>query len=280
MHARVLVASLLLLLVSPSARADGAFEINTTLMRSTFKVAGTGSAGTAFILGRRDVGDSNKAHYVLVTAAHVLDKMQTDDAILFLRKKNGDGFQKIAFPLKVKKTGRPLWTTHPDADVAVMYVALPRDADLLLISTDLLATDEMLEKFSIHPGDQLSCLGFPYGADANEAGFPVLRTGHIASYPLTPTKKTKVLLVDLNVHNGNSGGPVYFVDINRTFGGTTNLGTTVQFLVGLVSQQSLFEEEVKSMSETRRVQHQLGIGVVIHASLIREALDLLPAPKD
>jgi V8-like Glu-specific endopeptidase len=280
MHARIAVAALLLLLVSSPVRADGPFEINTTLMRSTFKVAGTGSAGTAFILGRRDVRDANKAHYVLVTAAHVLNKMQTDDAVLFLRKKDGAGFQKIAFPIKVKKNGRPLWTTHPDADVAVMYVALPTEADLVLLSTDLLATDEVLEKFSIHPGDQLSCLGFPYGADANDAGFPVLRTGHIASYPLTPTKKTKVLLFDFNVFEGNSGGPVYFVDRNRTFGGTTNLGTTIQFLVGLVSQQSMIEEEVKSMSETRRVQHQLGIGIVIHASLIREALDLLPAPKD
>ena len=115
------------------------------------------------------------------------------------------------------------------------------------------------------------------GADeANDSGFPVLRTGYIASYPIAPTKKTKVLLFDFNIAEGNSGGPVYFVESNRPFGGSANLGRTVQFIVGLVSQQSFFQEEQKSIRETRTVRYPLGIGIVVHASLVREAIDLLP----
>jgi hypothetical protein len=47
-------------------------DINTVLMRSTFKVAGNGSTGTAFILGKPTTPAGPKAYYVMVSAAHVL----------------------------------------------------------------------------------------------------------------------------------------------------------------------------------------------------------------
>jgi hypothetical protein len=134
-----------------------------------------------------------------------------------------------------------------------------------------------LKQFEVHAGDRLSCLGYPYGAEANDAGFPILRSGHIASYPLTPTKNVKTFFFDFNVFEGNSGGPVYLLDSNRVYEGSTHIGT-VQFLVGLVSEQTVFEEEIKALSEKRTLRHQLGLATVIHAALIREALDLLPPP--
>jgi len=88
---------------------------------------------------------------------------------------------------------------HPDeaVDVAVMYTLLPRDIDILLLSTAMLADDEVLKKFEIHLGDELICLGYPLGAEATEAGFPILRSGKIVSYPLIPTKQTKTFLEEL-----------------------------------------------------------------------------------
>jgi S1-C subfamily serine protease len=275
---RSLVVALALLAIDLPAKAEGPSDINTILMRSTFKITGGGSTGTAFIMGRPDSADPTKSFFVLITAAHVLNEMKTDDAVLFLRRKDAELFKKLPFSIKIRNKGAPLWTSHPEADVAVMYVRLPKEADLLLISSDLLATDAMLEQFGVHPGDRLSCLGYPLGAEGNDAGFPILRTGYIASYPLTPAKKVKVFLFDFNVFPGNSGGPVYFVDHNRAYGGATYLGTTVQFLAGLVSAQQVMPEEIKSLGETRQLQHQLGLGVVIPASLIREAVERLPAP--
>lgn len=128
----------------------------------------------------------------------------------------------------------------------------------------------------MHPGDVLSCLGYPYGAEANESGFPILRSGQIASYPLTPTTKIQTFLFDFRVFGGNSGGPVYFVSSNRTYGGTTKLGETIQVLAGLVSQEKLVEEEIRSLTETRRSKQPLSLAVVVHAALIREAIELLP----
>ena len=69
---------------------------------------------------------------------------------------------------------------------------------------------------------------------------------------------------------------MYFVGSNRTYGKQINLGQTIRFIAGLVSQEHAVEEEIKSMSESRRVKHSLSLAVVIHAALIKDAIELLP----
>ena len=251
-------------------------DINTTLMRSTFKISGENTLGTAFVVGRPASGDSGKLFYVLVTAAHVLQDIKEDQAILSLRKKDGDEFVKFQYQVQIRKDEQPLWTKHPEADVAVMYVSLPKEADIQLLPMSLLITDKQLEEFEIHPGDVLSCLGYPYGAEANKSGFPILRSGQIASYPLTPTTKIQTFLFDFRVFGGISGGPVYFVSSNRAYGGEVKLGQTIHVLAGLVSGEKVIEEEIRSLTETRLAKHPLSLAVVVHAALIREAIELLP----
>lgn len=251
-------------------------ELNTVLMRSTFKLAGEGSVGTAFIVGRPTQKDPTWLSYVMVTAAHVLEEMKGSHAILFLRKKNED-YQKVPYTFEIRREDKPLWTRHPDeeVDVAVMYVLLPREIDIVLLPTRMLADDEVLEKFEIHPGDELMCLGYPFGAEATEAGFPILRSGKIASYPLTPTKQTKTFLYDFRVFRGNSGGPVYFVQSGRTYAGGMHV-QTIQFIAGLVSKETMIKETVKSLYETREEAHPLSLANVVHASFIKETIQMLP----
>jgi len=216
----------------------------------------------------------------LVTAAHVLEGIQEDEAVLFLRVTNPDGsFKKLPHQLPIRLDGQPLWVKHANADVAAMYVRLPHAASLRrIVSTELLASDEDLSLYEIHPGDRLACLGYPYGAEANEAGFPILRSGRIASFPLTPTSIYPTFLFDFRVFGGNSGGPVYLAETSRTYGKSTHLGQTLQFVMGLVSQEQTLEEEVRSLTETRKVKHQLALAVVISAPLIAETIGLLPPP--
>ena len=255
-------------------------DINTILMRSTFKIAGSGSLGTAFIIGKPIPNKQEQAFYVLVTAAHVLRDIKGEQATLFLRKKQGDDFFKFPHAIQIRNGKQKLWKEHPNADVAVMYLNLPNEADISFLPTSLLATDNLLEKYEIHPGDVLSCLGYPLGAEANKEGFPILRSGQIASYPITPTKKVQTFLFDFRVFGGNSGGPVYFVESNRSYGRATRLGETIQFFAGLVSQEKLVEEEIRSLTETRRAKHPLSLAVVVHASLILETIELLPPKPD
>jgi V8-like Glu-specific endopeptidase len=275
---KFMLAAILILSLSTAYAKDN-IEINTTLMRSTFMLSGQGSTGTAFIIGRPSKVDKTKGYYVLVTAAHVLKAMHGERAVLNLRRRSGELFTKIPYPISIRRGTEALWTEHPHADVAVMYVALPKDIDIALLPTNLLATDDILKKFEIHPGDRLSCLGFPLMAEANEAGFPILRSGQISSYPLVPMSAVKTILYDFNVFEGNSGGPVYFVDNNRTYGGATKIGR-VRFLMGLVSEQKFAEEQVKSLREVRKERYQLELAVVIPAQFILDTINRLPEPQE
>lgn len=255
-----------------------ALELNTVLMKSTFKLAGSGSIGTAFIIGRLSKKDATKAYYVMVTAAHVLEQMKGTQATLFLRRKLTDGtYEKIPYPVEIRRDDKPLWTRHPDqvADVAAMYIALPQDIDITLLPATMLADDEVLERFEIHPGDKLTCLGYPFGAEANIAGFPILRSGKIASYPLVPTQQTKTFLYAFQIFRGNSGGPVYFVESGRTYAGAMHVGT-IQFIAGIVSQEHMITEKIESLYEVKEERHPLGLANVIHARFIKETIESLP----
>ncbi len=258
-------------------------DINTILMQSTFKIQGSNAQGqvigTAFIVVRPVPEHPSTGWYVLVTAAHVLEDMQGDNAILQLRRKVNGDWARLPMAVKIRTNGQALWKKHPEADVAVMYVSVPRDAGLEMASSDLLASDSDLAKFEIHPGDELECLGYPLGLEANDVGFPVLRSGTIASYPLLPTATTKTFLFDFRIFKGNSGGPVYFTDRNRYYGGSTHLGETIRMVVGLVSQESVIPEHIVGPYSEELRQLQLGLAVVIHASLIKQAIELLPVPS-
>jgi hypothetical protein len=269
------MALIFLMFIVSIAFAQDVPEINTILMRSTFMIAGDKVTGTAFILGRPSKQDKEKAYYVLVTAAHVLNNMQGERAVLNLRKRSGEVFSKVPYPIPIRQGTVQLWVQHPTADVAAMYIAIPKDIDIQLLPVDLLATDDILKQFEIHPGDRLSCLGFPLMAESNDAGFPILRSGQISSFPLVPMSSVKNILFDFNVFEGNSGGPVYFVDSNRVYSGGTHIGK-IQFLMGLVSEQKFLEEQIESLRQVRKERYQLGLAVVIPAQFIRETIDRLP----
>lgn len=272
---------------APSPKpSDADFELNSVLMENTFMLEGrnaqgTPTLGTGFILGRPIPNAPGRGKYVLITAAHVFAEMQGDTFILHLRRRaNGDAFVKLPVSMPLRADGRPLWISNPNADVAVMYVNLLDGVSLPLISTDLLADDKMLSDFEIHPGDELECLGYPLGLSSNEAGFPILRSGKIASFPLLPTAATKTFLLDFRVFKGNSGGPVYVVGSNRYYGGAVHLAQNIHFIVGLVSQEELFSQMSTGLYDQEIRQLQLGLAVIVHASLIKQTLDMLPTPTE
>lgn len=255
-------------------------ELNTILMESTFKIEGRNAIGTGFVLGRPYLKEPKKLRYVLVTAAHIFEENIGEHVIVHMRRKlDSSRWERLPRRIRIRANGQPLWTRHPEADVAVMYLPMPEGTIKTLVPTTLLADDETLAKFEFHPGDELHCLGYPLGAESNQAGFPILRSGKIASYPLLPTKETKTFLFDFRVFRGNSGGPVFLVHSGRTYGGAMHIGT-IQLIIGLVSKEKIWTEEIPELYGSRQQIHTLGLGEVVHASLIKEALELLPAPDD
>jgi S1-C subfamily serine protease len=246
-------------------------DINTILLRSSFKIIGqNGLVGTCFIIGKHiiDAGD-NKYRYVLVTAAHVLDAMPGDNVTVVLRKKVGEGFERLEHVHPIRANNSNLYVKHPEADVAVMYIALPPISDRIVYPETMLATDSAIEQYEVHPGKEVLTIGFPYAFEGNAAGFPIIRSGRISSYPLLPTKFTKTFVVDFNVFGGNSGGPVYLYDSDwhKRGSGIVSSPTQLQIIMGLVSSQAV--------TNTPKGQERLGLANVVHASIIKETIDLL-----
>jgi hypothetical protein len=268
-----LAAALLVLAAASTGRAE---DLNTQMMHATFKLANDKSTATGFVLSRPANGNLHQTQFILVTAAHVLEQMAGDEATVLFRQKEAEGvYKKLPLKLAVRKGGKPLWTKHPSLDIAAMYVVPPDKADVPRLPLDLLATDAMLKQFEIHPGDVVQCLGYPHRMEANPAGFSILRSGAIASYPLLPTKTTRTFLMNYNSFEGDSGGPVYLAQTNRTLGGKKP-PAEVRLIVGLVLGHHLLNQEMKSLYETRQVRYRMGLAIVVHASCIRETIDRLP----
>lgn len=202
---------------------------------------------------------------VLVTAAHVLNRMPGEQARIGWRIALADGAWRFdPQPLTIRDfDGQPAWFRHPERDIAVMEVAAPPAFAQAAIPLGWLATDANFDAWQVGPGDELLSLGFPRGLSANRAGFPILRVGRIASWPLTPVTAFPTFLMDFTVFPGNSGGPVFWTASARRRPGAEE--PDHPFVAGILTQEVMVGTE------------RLGIGVVTHAAYVREAIALMDA---
>ncbi len=264
----------LLITIAPSS-ATWAADLGTQLMLCTFKLVNPKTQGTVFVLTR----EGDRPARLLITAAHVLEQMDGDEATLVARKETADQqFERLNFALKIRREKKPLWTRHPTQDVAVLPVELPPEAHVSRVSLALLATDDMLRANEVHPGDLLRCPGFPHAAqfEPNAAGFPLIRLGCLASFPIVPTQSTKSLLFDFNTFEGDSGAPVYLEDPRRVLAGRPEPVHT-QLILGVVHGQHMIDEHFRTVYQSGQTRHRMGLAIVTHASAIRETIELLDA---
>lgn len=225
---------------------------------------GTRRVGTGFLVNAPRPDGMPRT--VLVTAHHVLNGMSRPDARIGWRiEMPNRGWRFEPEPLRIRtEAGEPLWTRHPVRDVAVMEVSAPPSFARAALPVAWLAGADVFDTWQIGPGDELLTLGYPHGYSANTAGFPILRTGRIASWPLTPIESFPVFLLDFPVFPGNSGGPVFWTPAARRMPGAVE--PDHPFIAGVL------------VSEVRPGDGPLGLGIVAHAVYIREALALLDAP--
>ena len=248
-------------------------DFNTAMMKNTYMIEGNGSIGTAFLSGISNKQDT-KFFNILITARHVLDGIKGDSATLYYRIMQNDKFIKVPYRFAIRRKGVNLYVSNPTEDVAVMYFEYLIQMHTLPLK--YFATDSMMKAIDIHPGDDVSILGYPFGLESNDAGFPILRKGMIASFPILPAKEYKTFLVDFQVFSGNSGGPVYFVQNGARGHNYTLDFQRHQFIMGLVIQEEIFHEHIKTMDEEKIIDHKLFVSKVIQAVYILETINLLP----
>jgi hypothetical protein len=163
---------------------------------------------------------------------------------------------------RIRENGKPRYVKHPSADVAAFYSQIPQVLEVA--STSLLTTDALLTQYEVGIGDEVLAAGYPLGREG-PAGFPILRSGLIASFPIMPVAATTQILIDYNVWSGNSGGPVYLYERARWLNGPRTF-SSVNIIMGLVSKQVVVNGQ------------RLELAVVVPAHFIRETINMLPVP--
>ncbi|MFO0926801.1 MAG: serine protease [Gemmataceae bacterium] len=200
-----LIVGLSLLAGAPVA-ADPAEDA----VRATCRITRGPVSGTAFFVAV-DGADGRKT--LLVTAAHVLEQLKGPDAVLVLRATDRDGNpvrREVPVPLVDGK--RPRWVRHAEVDVAALPVTLPDGVDVKPLPYRQIADAKGAAERRPRVGQDVYIPCYPAQLEANPAGWPVLRKGAIASYPLTPLTAARTFLVDYSHFGGESGAPVVAAD--------------------------------------------------------------------
>jgi S1-C subfamily serine protease len=247
-------------------------DLSVQLMNATVQLEqplgdGTRTVGTGFLIS--ETAPDGTPRTILVTANHVFSGMPGQNARIGYRIANADGswsYSPQSLRIRDDK-GHELWTRHPSRDVAAISITAPPEFAKAAIPEDYLASDETFQKYQVSAGDELMALGFPRGLAANQAGFPILRSGRIASYPVAPAKIFPTFLLDFSVFPGNSGGPVFMSNRQPTGAvSAADAGQNAGFIAGLLTQQVELNNE------------RLEIGIVTQAKYIRETLALVTNP--
>jgi hypothetical protein len=243
------------------------------MMGLTYKIANPDSTGTCFLISR-PAARAGQTETILVTAAHVLEKMSGPEGVLVLReKRNDEKLIRKEVPLKIRERDAPLWVKHPEADVAALAVQLPDNASFAALPIDQIVGESDFQSGKLRTGDEVWIFCYPARLEANVAGFPVLRRGTVASFPLTPIASFKDFLVDTPSFGGDSGAPVM---ISRRQDPAQKTSPKRPWLVGLVSGMQRQTDKATLDLADLTFHHPLGLSIVVPGAYIRQTLDRVP----
>lgn len=240
-------------------------DLSATLMQATVQVEqtlpdGSRIMGTGFLVD--DPAPDGRPRTVLVTANHVFSRMTGPTAHIGYREQTKDGeWRYDPQPIVIRSGKRELWTHNAAHDVAVITVKAPPAFAKAAIPLSWLATADTFTKYDIGPGDEMMVLGYPQGLSADSAGFPILRSGRVASLIAAP-QVSPTFLLDFRVFPGNSGGPVFISQAAHLRPGD-NQAQEVQFVAGMLTQQVELNNE------------RLEIGIVTDAEFIKDTIGQL-----
>jgi len=259
---RTSLAALIALLPFHAAMAA---DFATTVLDATFKFFDPDSTSTCFLVQR----ERPDTAYYLVTTAHTLERTKGQTAVLVLRESKPDGsYLRHDFDISIRRGEQHLWVRHDKQDVAVLRLAEKLPVLVAALPESVFADESRLKQAGVHICSPLFVLTYPARFEANGAGFPVARHGIFASPPLLPVPTHPTFLADFTTFAGDSGGPVFIE------------GTAAHpLIVGMVVAQSNQEDTMKSEYEERVVRHPLGLGTILHAKYVREAIEAAAKPN-
>jgi hypothetical protein len=201
---------------------------------------------------------------VLVTAAHFFEGVAEPECRIVARSQAADGtYVRNELTVPIRDGDAPRWRKHPELDIAVLRMELPAGTAMRPLPLDRLAEERHAVARSIHAGQDVFIPCFPARLEANDAGWPVLRKGMIASHPLTPLQSARTMLIDAATFGGDSGAPV------------AAIADDAPLIVGLVLGMHRQTDTSTLPFEERTIHTPLGLAIVVQAPFIRETIGLL-----
>ena len=232
---------------------------------ATFRITNGRTSATAFLVALEPAEeDEGTSTTVLVTAAHCLEQMPEAATTLVLRERNDDAtYARKETSIALREGDKPLWVRHPDLDIAALLVELPEETAARPVCFGQVADASWALEGKLHVGSDVFIPGYPATLEGNEAGWPVLRRGTVATHPLAPVQSAQRMFVNAPTFGGDSGAPVVLIDDNRA--------VVVGIVTGMQRQTSRsrtpFEERVSHMP--------LALAITLQAPFIRETIELL-----
>ncbi len=264
-----ILPSLIVILFLVSGAAAEAPNLRTQIVLATYRLEHPKTSATAFAIRRPDAADQDGGQLLLVTAAHVLEKMEGEKAKLVLRRQDSSGqWEAAPVDVAIRDGDKPLWKKHPKHDVAVLRFPSPQHT-VDSIPLAALANAQDWKAAAVEPGALVRCVGFPHAAQfkPSPAGFPLTRLGCVASYPLTPFEKHATFLVDYNTFEGDSGGPVYLQYSHDDHAQVK--------ILGLVHGQHMLDERYELVYQQGLIRKRLGLAIVVNSQAILETIESL-----
>ena len=243
-----------------SAAASDPGDVSMQVLRATVRISDGKRSGTGFIVRLPDAEDP--AGHVLVSAAHVFENGKSDSCTAVFRTADGpDEPARRPVTVRLRDGGRTPWKRHPSADVAIIPIQPPADADLAAFAMDQLADRRQIEAGVVAVGRRVWVACFPAQLEVNKAGWPILRHGTIATHPLLPIEKVPTLLIDYSHFGGDSGSAAVVDDGGRAV------------VVGVVVGMQRQTDRTTSPFEERTTHTPLDLAITVQAALVHETIE-------
>lgn len=232
------------------------------LVSSIFRITDGEHSGTCFFVSGQAANSMNPREAILVTAAHVLAQMSRPKCDLILRVRvEEDQFARKVVPIEIRHDDKPKWTQIQDTDIATMLFELPEEASVNQIPLELISDEQKLKDRIVHVGQEAWIGCYPAKLEANDAGWPVLRRGSVATHPMLPIKSAKTILIDYNVFGGDSGAPIAVIVNDRPL------------IIGVASAMQRQTDRSTLPFEEKTMHTPLGLSIAVQAPFLRQTID-------
>ncbi len=195
------------------------------------KVIDAGNGPRFATLGSGVIVNPDPHHAVLITAKHVVFDPQTGNVpdVVFIRVPHGEAAaaSDLGIPVQLIVNHKNVWQSLPDgSDIAAIPVPdLSRYGHVI----DSISTSDFATSDDLYQGASVLVLGYPVILGEDYLTTPLARGG-IVSW-IDPTGPlAKRFLIDANVFNGNSGGPVFHERSGMSRDGNFLVGMSTAFL--------------------------------------------------